>query len=108
MSFMSYRGVSLGMMLSTNQISRRAVTTDDGQDRLYTHWSFDMTWLFNPVALAYALDGNLIPRASPGSLPNVTDTAVRDFFMQPRGTPDLHTQRGRQHAPRAHLSGDRV
>src|ERR1043165_8351800 len=100
MELLHYNGIDL-RVVSTNYVDRTNVRTEDGVDPLYTKWTIDAIVHINPAGVdiqgvnivergtsyiaAPPLPNNL-PDAGevPGSMPGVTDNAIRAILMQPR------------------------
>ncbi len=81
MSKVTYNGIEL--KLAKTNLSRDAVYSPDGTDYLYTKFILDVTAVYNPQATAYTSNQG-VPVATPGTMPQVTDQAIRHALMQPR------------------------
>lgn len=90
MSYLTYTvgGASSGLppitvalaLVNTQGITRRPVFSEDGQDYLYTHWTFDVLAVLNRFATSQSG-----PVVQPGFSPSLTEQTLRDVLMRPRG-----------------------
>src|SRR3954471_2158427 len=78
----SYDGIEFDILTIT-KYDADYVTTDDGIDYLYTHYTIAFTAYINPKAMSYRLV-NGRPNPEPDQYPDVTLAAIREALGQPR------------------------
>jgi len=69
--------------------NHREIRYDSGNTYLWTEWTIHVRGIYNAGATGYTFSptpgpGNAAPPVAPGSIPAVTDTAIRHALSQPR------------------------
>lgn len=82
MSKLFYGSVSMSLV-GTRQVEQLQVPTDDGADRVLTKWTLHATCWYNPAVMGYSGNAENTTAAF-NRLPAQTDTAIREYLMQPR------------------------
>jgi hypothetical protein len=94
MSTFKYGNVEM-RIVKTNRAQRVSRRTDDNAEHVITDWHLDLEGWWNPAATSYFGDvNNVIPAAFPGSLPPITDNAIREYLMQSRRRIDYRDDLG--------------
>jgi len=78
MSQFIYNNVEF-QLIKTNSVERIANWSDDDTEYKWSDFYISLTASYNPAATSYVTGGQF-----PGSMPPITDTAIRNLLMQPR------------------------
>lgn len=90
MDFISYRGLPM-RIIRTVACEREHVTDDSRTTYLYTLWRGTVVATYSPGAITFQAGNPPTPNGGannfggPGSLPALTDNAIRQWLSQPRG-----------------------